>query len=416
MNKSSWIPEKNINYINLKTNSWFDILKTSRKINKDYNKIVCTPDVLRCEKIRIYPTDKQRDILHKWFNLHRKMYNVTTKFLENKLWKNDVFVKKNISKYVNFRILRTKYLKSDKEKLCKHKVNKHLLDQAISRCVAMYKSAITNYKKKNIKNFRIRPLKKNKRYKNLIIEGCLFSKTKNSFCTSIIGEINSEKPFNNTKKTCILSYDKYKSTYTLNIPRDSGKGTFTTRKLVCGIDPGVRTFLTVYSKKDCYQICNNPNFKKYYKRMDRLNEIFTSEESCQTRKYKKSIGKMFDKINNKVKDMHFKVAKYLCSRFQILKLGNISTNKIVSKETGNIGKSTRRLLYSLSHFRFREILTHQAEKYGCKLKIVSEYLTTKTCSNCGNKKDVGKSKVYECNKCELYVDRDINAAKNIRYV
>jgi putative transposase len=43
-------------------------------------------------------------------------------------------------------------------------------------------------------------------------------------------------------------------------------------------------------------------------------------------------------------------------------------------------------------------------------------MTTKTCSCCGNKKEVGKDKIYKCSKCGLEADRDINAAKNIRYV
>ncbi|RYX78240.1 transposase, partial [bacterium] len=75
----------------------------------------------------------------------------------------------------------------------------------------------------------------------------------------------------------------------------------------------------------------------------------------------------------------------------------------------------KRNLYALSHYKFREILQHQSEKYGVKLLIVSEYNTTKMCSSCGKLNNPGKSKIYECS-CGLLADRDINAAKNIRYV
>jgi len=51
-------------------------------------------------------------------------------------------------------------------------------------------------------------------------------------------------------------------------------------------------------------------------------------------------------------------------------------------------------------------------RYGCKVTEVNEYKTTKTCSNCGREKEMGKLKIYEC-KCEMIVDRDENAAKNI---
>jgi transposase len=42
---------------------------------------------------------------------------------------------------------------------------------------------------------------------------------------------------------------------------------------------------------------------------------------------------------------------------------------------------------------------------------ISEYLTTKTCSNCGNLNELGKKKIHEC-KCKMYADRHENSAKN----
>ena len=70
-------------------------------------------------------------------------------------------------------------------------------------------------------------------------------------------------------------------------------------------------------------------------------------------------------------------------------------------------------MLSLSHFRFREILTHQCNKFNVKLNIVDESFTTKTCSNCGVLNDIGRSKHYKCNSCKFECDRDINASINI---
>jgi hypothetical protein len=87
--------------------------------------------------------------------------------------------------------------------LCKYKeqlsgetkINKHLLDEAIKHNVTMYKLCITNMKDKNIKDFRIRPLNKDKRRKNLIIESNLISKNKNGFCVSVLNEMKTENNF-----------------------------------------------------------------------------------------------------------------------------------------------------------------------------------------------------------------------------
>jgi len=53
-----------------------------------------------------------------------------------------------------------------------------------------------------------------------------------------------------------------------------------------------------------------------------------------------------------------------------------------------------------------------AHKYGSKVIEVNEYLTTKTCSNCGKLNNLGSSKIHIC-KCGMEADRDENAAKNI---
>ncbi|RYE13717.1 MAG: hypothetical protein EOP34_08215 [Rickettsiales bacterium] len=104
------------------------------------------------------------------------------------------------------------------------------------------------------------------------------------------------------------------------------------------------------------------------------------------------------------------------------------TIRLVKNVSSNLATKTKRQLYALSHYKFRERLQHQSEKYGVKLLIVSEYNTTKMCSNCKKLNNPGKSKTYSCD-CGLTVDRDaiifrkrniislnINAAKNIRYV
>ncbi|XWV26701.1 putative transposase [Tupanvirus soda lake] len=361
--KNKWIPKLSDNNISIETDSWFDIVQYQR--NNNYQSTInCSSDhiFIRAEKIKLYPNPEQTEILQKWFDLSRRMYNKTTLFLRDKVFTNNKINNNNVKKYVNFRQLRSNYLKDEKESLCKHNINKHILDQSIARCVAMYKSCLTKLKKKQIKDFRVRCIKSDKRYKTLIIEGCLFSKKNNGFCTSVLKEMVSSDILENINETCILSYDKYKSTYILSIPKYIEPKEYQTRNLVCGIDPGVRTFLTVYSKEDCHQIGNDINFNKYYYKIDRLNQINSTEEAKQTRKYKRAIGKIYDKINNKVKDMHFKVSKFLCTNYKILKIGNFSTSKIVLNVNSALHEKTKRLLYALSHFRFRERLMSQAEK------------------------------------------------------
>ena len=49
-------------------------------------------------------------------------------------------------------------------------------------------------------------------------------------------------------------------------------------------------------------------------------------------------------------------------------------------------------------------------KYG-KIK---EWMTSKMCSNCGEiDEKLGSKEIYECKKCKIKLDRDINGARNI---
>lgn len=71
-------------------------------------------------------------------------------------------------------------------------------------------------------------------------------------------------------------------------------------------------------------------------------------------------------------------------------------------------------LLSLSHYKFREKLKNMCKVRGINFKIITEEYTSKTCGNCGNQyTNLRGSKVYNCNKCKIEIDRDLNAARNI---
>jgi len=87
---------------------------------------------------------------------------------------------------------------------------------------------------------------------------------------------------------------------------------------------------------------------------------------------------------------------------------------MISNLTGNLQAITKRRLIALSHYKFCEKLKMRAFKFGCKITEVSEYLTSKTCSNCKVINDkLGSSKTFSCSSCKLCIDRDINASINI---
>ncbi len=328
-------------------------------------------------------------------------------------------------------------------------INKHLLDEAIKHNVTMYKSCVSNMKEKNIKDFRIRPLSKDKRRKNLVIESNLISTNKNGFCITKLKEMKTKNnfKFNEIKKTFTLQYDKFYNKYFIFIPieiqkvdnfldfyndkyKECPKTTKEKRKLIskrkhnldnrikkdnkCSIDPGVRCFLTTYSKNGCYEIGNKikDTFKPVYKKIDKITSL-KGKEKISENKYKKAITKVYEKMTNKIKDMHWKSSNFLCKNFKTICIGKLSTRSIVNNEKSNIHDITKRELYTLSHFRFRMVLKSQCEKFNCIYKEINEYETSKRCHICNKINNVGSSKIYKCEECKISLDRDINASINI---
>ena len=72
------------------------------------------------------------------------------------------------------------------------------------------------------------------------------------------------------------------------------------------------------------------------------------------------------------------------------------------------------MLNLLSHYKFKEKLIHQGKKYNSNIHIVTEEYTTKTCGKCGNLNHfIGSSKMFWCLKCNIEMERDYQAARNI---
>jgi transposase len=187
------------------------------------------------------------------------------------------------------------------------------------------------------------------------------------------------------------------------------------KKPKCGIDMGLRTFLSCYDGDTTLEICNQatsyPVIEKFLKRIDRLKQYMLKGTLSKNR-YKKLRNRIQKKMRNRIDDMHNKVASFLTKRYQVINIGNVSVKSIISKKN-NMSRWNKRICLTLSLYRFRKKLEEYGLRRGCVVNVVSEYMTSKMCSECGAINDMKASKDYICGKCGLKTDRDTNAAKNI---
>jgi putative transposase len=68
----------------------------------------------------------------------------------------------------------------------------------------------------------------------------------------------------------------------------------------------------------------------------------------------------------------------------------------------------------VSFYEIRRQLDYKTKLHGGHLQPISRWFaSSKTCSECGSRNDVGSSETYCCTDCGIVIDRDWNAAINI---
>jgi transposase len=122
------------------------------------------------------------------------------------------------------------------------------------------------------------------------------------------------------------------------------------------------------------------------------------------------------KLENQVKDIHYKTANFLCSSFTDILLPKLSTGSMVRRDNG-LAKQTRIAFQVLRHKAFINRLLHVADRFpDVIVHKTSEWGTTKLCGSCLRKNDPGRSELYECSNCTFTAHRDGNSARLISLV
>lgn len=403
--KDNWSEE-----VSPQVNSWFDIQKINYEIVDDkqtlMNDAISSDSILRSQPIKLSPTKEQKHKLLAWMELYRIIYNQTVHYFRNN----------NLTSFMKIRpIIKNKFSNSIRVKIKQYSMPVHVIDNAIKDVCKSYKTSIALKNAGLIRYFRIRYKKITQPKKTLVIEHADFSKNDNTFYPKAMGKtIKSSEIINKQviKHDTRLSYDLVKKTFILYVPRDRNIQNITSELNCCGIDPGNKTFLTIYNPEGkCIKIANRDESNKLYKLVKRkmvLEDLFKKYKTC---KFKKAYLKNNKKIMDNAKELHYKSARYLCKTFKTIYLGKLSTQGIVQ---GKLSRLEKLYSYALSHDKFRSIITNKAEEFNRVLKIVDESYTTRTCGCCGNiNNSVGSSRIFNCSKCMVEIDRDLNGARNI---
>jgi putative transposase len=175
-----------------------------------------------------------------------------------------------------------------------------------------------------------------------------------------------------------------------------------------GIDVGIKSFATL-SKG---QVFDAPKPLKQAKTKLATLQRQASKQVKGSRNQRKTynkISRLHARIARIRLDFLHKLTTYLAKTFKLIKIENLNVKGMMAnhKLAGAIS--------DLGFYEFKRQLDYKCRMYGSRLVLVDQWFpSTKTCSNCGTKKDMPLSvRTFDCPACGISLDRDFNASVNI---
>ena len=177
---------------------------------------------------------------------------------------------------------------------------------------------------------------------------------------------------------------------------------------VIGIDVGIKD--VIVSSDGLHS--GAPKFTyKYQRQLKKAGRKLSKKKKGSNGWHKQRIvvAKIHEKIANSRKDFLHKLTTNLVSENDVicvedLNVAGMLKNRKLSKAVADVGI-----------FELNRQIEYKAKWYGKQVVKISRWFpSTKTCSSCGNIRIMKLSqRVYEC-ECGLIIDRDLNAAINIK--
>ena len=184
---------------------------------------------------------------------------------------------------------------------------------------------------------------------------------------------------------------------------------------IVALDPGVRTFMTLYSEKAFGWLGHHAinRIQRLCQHADNLYSRASQVPRPLRRVLRKCALKIQAQIHNLVEELHKKVAHFLVTNFDVILLPTFETSQMTRRGARKIRKKSVRQMLTLSHHKFKMFLKHKAKEYGVTVVDADEAYTSKTLSWTGDiVENLGGAKVItdaEGNR----MDRDLNGARGI---
>jgi putative transposase len=353
--------------------------------------------MLKAFKYRLYPTDKQADLINKHIGSCRFVYNLALECKRMSYAGNKV----NLSCFDLMKQLPE--LKEQCEWL--NEINSQSLQQSITHLDNAFtkffkgQSDFPKFKKKTARQSFNIP-------QNVIID---FENSKlilPKFKKKGIDIVLHRKFKGETKQATIskTSTGKYFVSVLVDTTDKTQKQKTVKENTTIGIDLGIKSFLVTSNGLEI----NNPKFLK--NSISRLKFIQSKFSKHKGKRTKHRLAVIHEKVANQRKDFLNKISTELINNQDSIAIENLNISGMVKNH--NLAQSINDVGWGI----FVNMLEYKAEWSGKNILKIGRFdPSSKTCNNCGaiNKELKLQDREWTCT-CGTILNRDINASINIK--
>ena len=350
-------------------------------------------------KVRIYPNQKQIKLIEKTFGCVRYIYNRMLKFKQ---------------KAYNIFELKLSYMKTSSI-LTRLKQRKPWLFEvdcvALQQCLRDLDTAyIKFFNGAGYPNF------KSKRGKNSYrTNGRTIAINQDNRMIKIpkVGWIKfkDKRNFSNLTKINNITISKTPSgKYFASISAEVDIEAFAKTKKSCGVDLGLKDFCILNNGTKFA----NPKFLVNNEKRLRLLQKSLSRKTYGSKNYQKArikLAKFHEHIANCRKDYLHRISIFLVKNYDIICAETLKVKNMIKNHT------LAKAISDVSWYEFCRQLEYKCLWHGKQfIQINTYFASSQLCSNCGYKNPDIKNldiREYDCPKCGVHHNRDINAAINI---
>jgi putative transposase len=179
---------------------------------------------------------------------------------------------------------------------------------------------------------------------------------------------------------------------------------------IVGVDLGVKSLATL-STGEVFS-----GAKSYRLLLPRLSWLqwlnrHKQQGSANWKKAQTKIARLHYRIANIRKDTLHKLTTYLAKNHGIVAIEDLNVSGMLANHKLALA------VQDMGFYEFQRQLSYKTKLYGSELVVVDRWFpSSKTCSSCGVKKEtlLLSKRVFQCEDCGIELDRDLNAALNLK--